>query len=183
MDPERWRQIKRIYHSAIGLEPGRRMEFLRKACSDDESLLGEVATLLAQEGKSGDLFESPAFGAVAWELAQDNAHTPEEDLAGRALLHYRIGKMIGKGGMGEVYRALDTKLGRDVALKILPFELGQDADRMARFKREAQVLALLDHPNITSIYSIEESGDLHALVMQLAEAKPGTLTGFYWLAR
>jgi len=87
----------------------------------------------------------------------------------KILGHYQITSQIGKGGMGEVYRARDTKLGREVAIKVLPEEFAQDAERMARFQREAKLLAALDHTNIASIYGLEDSDNTHALVMQLAE--------------
>jgi len=87
----------------------------------------------------------------------------------KILGHYQITSQIGKGGMGEVYRARDTKLGREVAIKVLPEEFARDAERMARFQREAKLLAALDHTNIASIYGLEDSGSTHALVMQLAE--------------
>src|SRR3954462_2445871 len=82
---------------------------------------------------------------------------------------YEVLALIGKGGMGEVYRARDTKLKRDVALKILPSSFARDPDRMARFQREAEVLASLNHPNIAAIYGIEQSDGIHALVMELVE--------------
>jgi serine/threonine protein kinase/Tol biopolymer transport system component len=91
------------------------------------------------------------------------------NLSGRTLAHYRVFEMLGRGGMGEVYRARDTKLGRDVALKVLPEEFAQDADRVARFEREAQVLASLNHPNIAAIYGVEEANGIRALVMELVE--------------
>src|SRR5690349_4683397 len=81
------------------------------------------------------------------------------------IAHYRVSAKLGQGGMGEVYRATDTKLNRDVAIKILPDAFAQDGDRMARFTREAQVLAALNHPNIAVIYGVEE----RALVMELVE--------------
>src|SRR5436190_18540563 len=83
----------------------------------------------------------------------------------RSIAHYRITTKLGEGGMGEVWRATDTKLGRDVAIKVLPEVFAQDADRLARFTREAQVLASLNHPNIAAIYGVEE----RALVMELVE--------------
>src|SRR5487761_687265 len=89
--------------------------------------------------------------------------------AGSKLGPYEILSPLGAGGMGEVYRARDTKLGREVALKVLPAAFASDADRMARFQREAQVLASLNHPNIASIYGLEESGGVRALVMELVE--------------
>src|ERR1700733_9785349 len=88
---------------------------------------------------------------------------------GMKLGPYEIVSAIGAGGMGEVYRARDTKLGRDVALKVLPAEFAQDPERMARFRREAQMLASLNHPNIGSIYGFEDSAGAHALVMELVE--------------
>jgi serine/threonine protein kinase len=83
--------------------------------------------------------------------------TEEEALIGRALAHYRINVAIGAGGMGEVYRATDTKLGRDVAIKVLPAELAQDGDRLARFEREAKLLASLNHPGIAHVYGFESA--------------------------
>jgi serine/threonine protein kinase len=88
---------------------------------------------------------------------------------GETFCHYRIVERIGAGGMGEVYRATDTKLGRDVALKVLPERFARDAERMARFRREAQVLASLNHPNIATIYGLEEPEGNCALVMELVE--------------
>ncbi|HUJ80624.1 MAG TPA: protein kinase, partial [Candidatus Acidoferrales bacterium] len=88
---------------------------------------------------------------------------------GTRLGSYEITGALGAGGMGEVYRARDSKLGRDVALKVLPQAFARDADRMARFQREAKVLASLNHPNIASIYGLEDSGSTHALVMELVE--------------
>src|SRR6516165_1102383 len=89
--------------------------------------------------------------------------------SGTHLGPYEIVSAIGAGGMGEVYRARDPKLGRDVAIKVLPEAFAGDTDRMARFQREAKVLASLDHPNIATIYGLEDCGNTHALVMQLVE--------------
>ena len=89
--------------------------------------------------------------------------------SGTKLGHYEITAPLGAGGMGEVYRARDTKLGRDVALKVLPPVFARDAQRMARFEREAKVLASLNHPNIATIFGVEESGSTPALVMELVE--------------
>jgi serine/threonine protein kinase len=88
-------------------------------------------------------------------------------MIGQNIAHYRITAKLGEGGMGEVYRATDTKLNRDVAIKILPTAFADDADRMARFAREAQVLASLNHPNIASIYGVEE----RTLIMELVEGE------------
>src|SRR5262245_54204249 len=93
--------------------------------------------------------------------------------------HYEVRSLLGAGGMGEVYRATDTKLGRDVALKVLPPALGHDPERLARFQREAKALAALDHPGIVTVYSVEEAdvsatagdGPLHFLTMQLVDGQ------------
>ena len=90
-------------------------------------------------------------------------------MIGQTIAHYRVTAKLGAGGMGEVYRATDTKLGRDVALKVLPEAFAQDDQRMRRFQREAQVLASLNHPHIAAIYGLEESGATRALVMELVE--------------
>ena len=92
-------------------------------------------------------------------------------MIGQSISHYRITSKLGEGGMGEVYRATDTKLNRDVALKVLPEAFASDRERMVRFSREAQVLASLNHPNIASIYGLEDSDDKHALVLELVEGE------------
>ena len=90
-------------------------------------------------------------------------------MTGKTIAHYAVGEKLGAGGMGVVYQATDTKLGREVALKVLPEGFAKDHERMARFKREAQVLASLNHPNIAAIYGLEQEGDTHALVLELVE--------------
>src|SRR6266849_2042494 len=90
---------------------------------------------------------------------------------GTRLGHYEVLSLLGAGGMGEVYRAHDSKLGREVAIKVLPEAFAQDSERLARFKREAQVLASLNHPNIASIYGLEESNGFLALAMELVEGQ------------
>lgn len=96
----------------------------------------------------------------------------KDSLAGRTLTHYRISAVIGAGGMGEVYRATDTKLARDVALKILPPDMASDPDRLARFEREARAVAALNHPNVVTVYSVEESDNVHFITMELIEGQP-----------
>ena len=92
-------------------------------------------------------------------------------MIGQTLSHYRITAAIGAGGMGEVYRATDTNLGRDVAIKVLPAEVVRDAERLSRFKREAHLLAALNHPNIAAIYGLEESGGQPFLALELVEGQ------------
>ncbi len=88
-------------------------------------------------------------------------------MLGKTISHYKIIEKIGQGGMGEVYRATDTKLNRDVAIKVLPEQFTQDSQRLARFEREAKLLASLNHPNIAAVYSFEHSDDIHFLVLEL----------------
>src|SRR6266700_2062312 len=92
-------------------------------------------------------------------------------LAGTRLGPYEVISLLGSGGMGEVYRARDTRLNRDVALKVLPASLAQDPERLARFEREAQLLASLNHAHIATLYGMEESGAVRALVMELVEGR------------
>src|SRR4030095_2333257 len=92
-------------------------------------------------------------------------------MIGRTLVHYRITAVIGIGGMGQVYRATDMKLGRDIALKVLPQETSADPARLERFQREARALAALDHPSIVSVFSVEEADGIHFLTMQLVEGR------------
>ena len=89
--------------------------------------------------------------------------------SGTKLGHYEISTLLGKGGMGEVWSAKDTKLGREVAIETLPEEFAKDADRLARFEREAKLLASLNHPNIAAIYGLEEHNGTHFLVLELVE--------------
>ena len=93
-------------------------------------------------------------------------------MIGRTLAHYRITAALGAGGMGEVYRATDTKLGRDVALKVLPAEMASNPERLARFQREARAVAALNHPRIVTLYSVEEADGVHFLTMEFVEGQP-----------
>ena len=127
----------------------------------DPALRQEVESLLAREN-AADFLEAPALD-VAAHFAADRS----QSLIGQRIGSYEILSLIGAGGMGEVYRARDTKLKRDVALKVLPEAFANDPERMARFQREAEVLASLNHPNIAQIYGIEE----RALVMELSQAR------------
>ena len=128
----------------------------------------EVESLLALEGNAENFMESSALEAVAEQLAKEQPLLRTLN-PGTKLESYEILGPLGAGGMGEVYRARDSKLNRDVALKILPAIFADDADRMTRFRWEAQVLASLNHPNIGSIYGLEESNHLRFFVLELVE--------------
>jgi len=149
MTAERWRQISAIYNAAIARTGADRTAYVSSACDGDEDLRREVGVLLAQ----GESFLATPIGLSP----------------GSRLGAYELIEIIGAGGMGIVYRARDLKLQRDVALKVLPEAVALDPDRIARFRREATVLASLNHPNIAAIYGFEDSGDVHALVLELVE--------------
>ncbi len=157
MRPERWVKIQEIFAGALEREPAERSDYLIGVCTDP-SLRQEVELMIAahEQGESG--FLEPA-DAGRKEALQD----------GTKIGPYEVLAAIGAGGMGEVYLARDTRLGRDVAIKVLPAAFARDPERLARFQREAKFLASLNHPNIASIYGLEESADMHALVMELVE--------------
>jgi Tol biopolymer transport system component/tRNA A-37 threonylcarbamoyl transferase component Bud32 len=138
--------------------------FLREACAGDAALRQEVESLLRYEDAADRFMERPAVEEVARLVSH---HEPNVDLAGRRLGVYQIEARIGAGGMGEVYRARDTKLGRAVAIKVLPRALTRSADRRVRFEREACLLASLNHPHIAQVYGFEEADEIAALVMEL----------------
>ncbi len=165
MTPERWQQVSRIYYRALARDAGERASFVREACRDDEALRQEVESLLAQPALTEDFLSEPAL-AMAPGLVDDPA---ERTLTGHRLGVYHILDLLGVGGMGEVYRARDTKLGRDVALKVLPRLFSADPERLARFEREARLLASLNHPHIAAIYGFEQTAGVHALVLELVE--------------
>jgi eukaryotic-like serine/threonine-protein kinase len=168
MTPEHWEQVAQLHRAALQYEESQRAAFLDDACGGDENLRCEVESLLAYEGDAENFMEVPALESVAKQLAEGQALGMVQK-SGTKFGPYEILAPLGVGGMGEVYRARDTNLNRDVALKILPALFTNDAERMARFRREAQVLASLNHPNIGSIYGLEESNNLWVLVLELVE--------------
>jgi len=171
VNAERWRQAKRIYGSVLEREPEQREAFLEEACAGDETLRKEVASLLAKEGRVQGLFNSPALELAAKALARDEAQMPANDLTGQTLSHYRILEKIGEGGMGVVYRAEDTRLKRSVALKLLPPQRVSDPARKRRFIKEARAASALTHPNIVTIYDIDQAGGMDFIAMEYVAGK------------
>src|SRR5438034_8420542 len=163
MNPDRWRHVADLYEAALEREPAARGAFLAEACREDADLRREVESLLAQED-TPLVVDHEMLAVAAAVLEGTSRLEPGADLG-----QYRVEALLGAGGMGEVYRARDTKLNRDIALKVLPESLTHDPDRLARLTREAYVLASLNHPNIAAIYGFEDRGDVHALVLELVE--------------
>jgi serine/threonine protein kinase/Tol biopolymer transport system component len=170
MTAGQWRRIEQIYEAVLEQPPSERRAFLESACGDDDRLRREVERLIAANDQAGDFLAVPAWEVAPSALvAIKAADHPEMSLVGGRVGTYDVLAPLGVGGMGEVYRARDTKLNRDVALKFLPDVFALDPDRLARFKREAHVLASLNHPNIAAIYGLEDTGDVKALVLELVE--------------
>ena len=159
MSGARWLQVKALFQAALERPPSERAAFLSAAAGGDDALRREVEALLESDESAGFTNRLPAR-----ELSSETTFAANEQLG-----QYRIIGLLGAGGMGEVFRARDSKLNRDVALKVLPAIYELDPDRLARFRREAQALAALNHPHIAAIYGIEESKHRQALVLELVE--------------
>src|SRR6266568_5126279 len=165
MEPRRWGRITDIYHATIARPPEERASFLGEECHGDESLRKQVEAMVKSHERSGDFIESPAF-EVAPELLIDE---PTGDLIGQSIGHYRIESLLGMGGMGEVYLARDERLGRKVALKLLPEHLTADETQLSRFKSEARAASALNHPNILTVYEIGAEGNRQFIATEFIE--------------
>jgi len=139
MTSERWQQIEHVFHSVLAAEPAARKAALESFCGDDADLRREVQLLLDAEAESGSF------------LASDST-PPEESAVGRRIGQYQVISALGAGAMGEVYLALDTRLGRQVAVKVLPARFAGDRERVTRFMREAKASSALNHPNLVTVY-------------------------------
>ncbi len=152
-DPQRWHRVKDIFQGALERKGAEREAFLDREC-DESSLRGEVESLLRSYEVAGSFMESPAVAQAADSLAAD-----QKLAAGQRVKHYQIINLLGEGGMGEVYLASDTILGRQVALKVLPAFVRNDADRLRRFTQEARAASRLSHPNVCVVHEIGETDD------------------------
>src|SRR5215468_157432 len=160
---ERWRQVKEIFQAAVELPAAEREAYLAGACEGDPSLRTEIESLIAAHEEPGSFLGAPAF-----DLAAESA---VDALLGKSLGRYRILSLLGRGGMGEVYRAKDTTLGRDVAIKVLPSGFSIDRDRLRRFEREARAASALNHPNIITIHEFGQEEGVHFIVSEFIEGE------------
>jgi hypothetical protein len=164
MTPERWQRVGELFDSAVELEPARRKAFLAVACAGDQELHHEVAALLACDERGESFLKYPATG-----MPEPSA--PVQLAPGEQLGPYRIIAPLGAGGMGEVYRAIDTRLQRNVAVKLLPRRFAEDAQALDRFQREARAASALNHPTICTIHDVGERDGQPFLVMELLEGQ------------
>src|SRR6266699_474776 len=165
MKAERWRKVNDLFQSAVERAPEDRAAFLDEACHGDEGLCREVESLLASYERAENFIESPAFEVAPELLTNESAGV----LVGELIGHYRIESLIGIGGMGEVYLARDERLGRKVALKLLPERLTADATQLSRFQAEARADSALNHPNILTVYEISVEGNRHFIATEFIE--------------
>jgi Tol biopolymer transport system component len=166
MTPERWKRVEELYHAALTLPSDQRSVFLADGCRDDETLRHDIESLLNESASADGLLDGPLRAA---DLIESEVNPT--DMSGQTLGGYRLSALLGAGSMGAVYRARDDKLGRDVAIKILPRDMTSNSDRLARFEREARVLAALNHPNICAIYGLEEADGLRFLILELVDGE------------
>jgi serine/threonine protein kinase/dipeptidyl aminopeptidase/acylaminoacyl peptidase len=164
--PDDWLRAKDVFAGARALPASDRQAYLSAACVGNEALRQEVESLLASDERAKSFLESPAV-----VRGDGTPHPAQLMIEGRQLGVYRVQALLGAGGMGEVYRARDTKLQRDVAVKFLPHAFTSDPERLSRFEGEARMLAALNHPNIGAIYGFEEADGLRFLVLELVDGE------------
>lgn len=196
MKPDRWKQIERIYYDAIECAPENRSAFLDEACQDDLDLRREVESLISSSQKAEDFILVPAIhyssntvrnseiitgpviegvyyssGEMYGDQESYNSDEYVQSLMGRTLGRYELMELLGAGGMGRVFRARDTVLDRDVAIKLLPRRLAHNEEALRRFEREAKAIAVLSHPNILAIYDFGVDQGITYAVTELLEGE------------
>src|SRR5262249_5446517 len=164
---ERRRQVKQIFQVAVELDTVKRAAYLAEACQDAPSLRAEVESLIIALEQSGGLLDIPDHDLAPANSADDQG----DSLVGESIGRYRILEALGRGGMGEVYKAIDTTLGRELAIKVLPFGLSIDHDRLRRFEQEARAASALNHPNIITIYELGQVNGVHFIATELVEGR------------
>ena len=165
--PERWQQVDQVYQAAMQCDSSARKSLLDRVCDGDPDLRSEVESLLEANERGKAFLESPAVQMAAKAIAR----TTERLAPGRTLGPYKIVSLLGSGGMGEDWRATDTALGRDVAIKVLPTAYCFDSERLRRFETEARAAGLLNHPNVLAVYTVGNENGLPYLVTELLEGE------------
>jgi len=160
MKSNRWHQVEQIFHQAIQRQPEQRAAFLAQTCAGDQTLLNEVNSLLNSFGQDDSFFEVSASTLAAEMFGS---------LVGETIGPYEVLSELGSGGMGTVYLAQDARLGRKIALKLLPPQFTNDKDRLRRFQQEARAASALNHPNILTVYEIEQKADIHYIATEYVD--------------
>ena len=171
MDPDLWKKVDALLEEALAQPPDKREAFVSEAAKDDAELRKEVLSLLKAQSQASKFMERSAMKVAAAALAQDSNLTTSFSLVGKQIANYKIEKLLGAGGMGEVYLANDTKLKRPVALKILPWHFVADSERATRFRTEARALTALNHPNLITVYEVGEADGLNFIATEFVEGQ------------
>ena len=167
MTPEHWQRIDQLFQAAIELQPKERVSFLDQACAGDEDLRSAVEALIASDEHGLSFIEDPAFEMAANLLVKSKPELHEGDQLG----HYAILGLLGTGGMGEVYLAEDTELGRKIAIKLLPAEYTREGERLQRFRQEARAASALNHPNILTIHQIGQADGRYFIATEFIDGE------------
>jgi len=165
MTPERYREVGQIYRATLEVPAEQRAAFLADACRGDQSLRRDVESLLVHGSEDHNWIDGAAIDIAAQSLAH------KQSWAGRQVGHYQVVSLIGSGGMGEVYRARDSRLGRDVALKVLPVAYSTNPEWLRRFEREARAAGQLNHPNVLTVYDVGLHEQAPYIVAELLEGE------------
>jgi len=167
MSQNRIQQIEALYSETLALPENERSSFLDHACGGDGDLRREIESLLAYQEQAETYMDRPAFHQVAKSLADGTGV-----LVDRMLGRYQLLSLVGRGGTAEVYCAVDTRLNRLVAVKVIPVFISGDRERLDRFEEEARAVAVLNHPHICTLHDIGTEGDMHYLVFEYLVGEP-----------